>query len=78
MAKLIIGFVVGVCVTVVVGYVLGYFWIYPQVTNDAYSLGRFHEAVDIGTRFPVRSARTLIPTNEWNHFWAAKWSRSSS
>ena len=72
MAKLVIGFVVGVCVTVVVGYVLGYFWIYPQVTNDAYSLGRFHEAVNIGYKIPGALDADVDPNERMEPFLGGK------
>ena len=72
MAKLIVGFVVGVCVSVVVGYVLGYFWIYPQVVHEAYSLGQFDEALDIGYKIPGALGADIDPNERMEPFLGGK------
>ena len=70
MAKLLIGFLVGVCVTVLDGFVLGYF--YPEAAHDPYSLGRFHEAVDIGYKIPGALGTDVDPSEPMEPFLGGK------
>jgi len=70
MTKLVIGFLLGVCVTVVAGFVLGYF--YPEAAHDPYSLGRFHEDIDVGQKIPSALGRDVDPHEPMEPFLGGK------
>jgi hypothetical protein len=70
MVKLVSGFFLGVCVTVVAGLVLGHF--YPRLALDPYSLGRFHEDVEIGYKIPDALGRDVDPNEPIEPFLPGK------
>jgi len=72
MAKLAIGFIVGVCVTAIASFVLGYFYLYPEAKHDGYSLGRFHEDVEIGWKIPEALGADLDPNEPMQAFLPGK------
>jgi hypothetical protein len=63
MVKLVIGFVLGVCAVVIVGWLVGY---------DAYSLGRFHEEMELGWKIPDALGRDIDPNEPMQPLWGGK------
>ena len=75
MAKLVIGFCVGVCFTVVTMFVLSHFYpqlVYPQLAPDPYWLGHFHEDIDIAHKIPAALGADLDPNEPREPFLGGK------
>lgn len=72
MAKLAIGFLAGICVAGIAAFVLGYFYLYPETKDEAYSLGRFQEDVEIGGKIPEALGADIDPNEPKQSFLPGK------
>ena len=70
MKRLLIGFLLGACFTLIATFVLGQF--YPWLSPDPYFQGRFHEDVDIGHRIPEALGSDIDPNEPIEAFLPGK------